>query len=144
MLRRYCMAVCKNPTKAEDLVQDTVLCALEKHATNFDGGNLGAWLTVIARNRHRSEHRKWSRIEEDPDNAKALQLVYHATPQIHLEAQEALTLVAKLPGEMRDTLMVVVDGASYEEAAVELLVQEGTVKSRVNRAREILKQGTAA
>ena len=61
-----------------------------------------------------------------------------------MEAQEALALVQKLPSQQRDALMLIVDGAGYEEIAKELVIQVGTVKSKVNRARILLAQGISA
>ena len=48
--------------------------------------------------------------------------------------------IAALPEEQRDALVLTqLDGKSYEEAALLLGVSEGTVKSRVSRARDKLK-----
>ena len=49
--------------------------------------------------------------------------------------------IAGLPEEMRDALVLTqLEGRSYEEAARLLSTQEGTIKSRVNRARARLKE----
>ena len=49
--------------------------------------------------------------------------------------------IAELPEEQRDALVLTqLEGVSYEEAALRLNVSEGTVKSRVNRAKARLKE----
>ena len=52
--------------------------------------------------------------------------------------------IAELPEEQREALvMTQLEGVSYEEAAERLGVSEGTVKSRVNRAKSKLKEWLA-
>ena len=52
--------------------------------------------------------------------------------------------IAELPEEQREALvMTQLEGISYEEAAERLGVSEGTVKSRVNRAKSKLKEWLA-
>ena len=49
--------------------------------------------------------------------------------------------IARLPEEQREALvMTQLEGVSYEDAAARLGVSEGTVKSRVNRAKAKLKE----
>ena len=49
--------------------------------------------------------------------------------------------IARLPEEQREALvMTQLEGISYEDAALRLGVSEGTVKSRVNRAKARLKE----
>ena len=56
----------------------------------------------------------------------------------HAALREA---IRQLPGEQRDALVLTqLEGKSYEEAARMLSTTEGTVKSRVNRARQRLKE----
>ena len=56
----------------------------------------------------------------------------------HARLREA---IAGLPEEQRDILvMTQLEGRSYEETARLLRISEGTVKSRLNRAREKLRE----
>jgi RNA polymerase sigma-70 factor (ECF subfamily) len=58
-------------------------------------------------------------------------------PQAALEARELYAAVAGLPDDFRDVLVAVdVAGLSYKEAATALRVREGTVMSRLYRARQ--------
>ena len=58
-------------------------------------------------------------------------------PEAALEASELYAAIAALPGDFRDVLVAVdVTGLSYKEAARALRVREGTVMSRLYRARQ--------
>lgn len=58
-------------------------------------------------------------------------------PETALEAGELYAAVAALPDEFRDVLVAVdVAGLSYKEAARALRIREGTVMSRLYRARQ--------
>src|SRR6266511_3929285 len=58
-------------------------------------------------------------------------------PQAALEAGELYAAIAALPGDFRDVLVAVdVTGLSYKETARALRIREGTVMSRLYRARQ--------
>jgi RNA polymerase sigma-70 factor (ECF subfamily) len=87
-------------------------------------------------NKKRAESR---RLRSDPlpdqldlvSDPKALQ------PQAALEAGELYAAVAKLPPDFRDVLVAVdITGLSYKETARALRIREGTVMSRLYRARQ--------
>lgn len=137
-LRAYAMKLCKNHSRADDLVQETVAKALtNRHG--FELGNLAAWLTTIMAREFFTAFRKTRREVEDPDEKYALGMVSEATPQRILETREALIMLQKLPKDFRIPLLLAADGATEEEIARELLVQCGTVKSRLNRGRAMLR-----
>ena len=75
---------------------------------------------------------------EDPEPGTEEKVI---TADRHRELREC---IARLPEEQREPLvMTQLDGLSYEEAAQRLGVSEGTVKSRVNRAKAKLKEWLA-
>jgi RNA polymerase sigma-70 factor (ECF subfamily) len=122
---------------AEDLVQDTMMRALQHKAKFVPGTNLDAWLFTILRNSYYSTARKRQREVEDPDEQIAKHVPIEDSPLRKLT--EFLQLVQKLPSSFRDTLLLLADGATYEEVALEIVEQVGTVKSRANRGRALLK-----
>jgi RNA polymerase sigma-70 factor (ECF subfamily) len=72
-----------------------------------------------------------------PDDLDLVRDPYSPEPEVALQAGELYRAVADLPGEFRDVLVAVdVTGLSYKEAAKALKVPEGTVMSRLYRARQ--------
>jgi RNA polymerase sigma-70 factor, ECF subfamily len=135
-LRAFAVSLCHNIDSADDLVQDTLLRALT-HIDSFEPGtNMRAWLFTILRNVFRSERRKWCRMVEDPDGQYAETLKSYPEQIGRIEFGELRAALAKLPADQRDALILVAAaGFSYDEAATVCGCRQGTIKSRVNRAR---------
>jgi RNA polymerase sigma-70 factor (ECF subfamily) len=135
------MSRTRNMEQAEDLVQETVLRAWDKRSTFQPGTNLGAWLFTILRNQFFSDHRKHKWEVEDGDGSHAAGQIALPDQFDRLEVQDMSAALARLPRDQREAVLLVgVDGMSYEEAAKITGVAVGTVKSRVNRARNRLAE----
>ncbi|ACL56222.1 sigma-70 family RNA polymerase sigma factor [Methylobacterium nodulans] len=135
-LRAFAISMAGRGAEADDLVQETVLRAWQNRDRFTPGTNLDAWLFTIMRNHFYSLRRKRSREVED-DEGQYAALLAVAPRQDHgvslVEVQQAL---ARLPPDMRETLVLVgVQELTYEQVATMLGVAVGTIKSRVNRAR---------
>jgi RNA polymerase sigma-70 factor, ECF subfamily len=140
-LRAFAISLTRNPDRAEDLVQDTLLRACDKRDSFEPGTSLQAWLFTILRNSFHTEHRKRSREVEDRDGTHAQALVTLPDQMARLELQDLSVALAKLPADQRQAMLLVgVEGMSYEEAAMVVGVALGTMKSRVNRARHRLAE----
>jgi RNA polymerase sigma-70 factor (ECF subfamily) len=114
------------------------------HASFQPGTNLRAWLYTILRNEFYSQMRKKGREIEDVDGAYSRNVGVHPDQHGHLDMADMHVALAQLPPDQREALLLVAaSGFSYEEAATICDVAMGTIKSRVNRARnrlaEILK-----
>jgi RNA polymerase sigma-70 factor (ECF subfamily) len=140
-LRAFALSLTGNSTRADDLVQDTVLRAWSKHNSFQSGTNLNAWLFTILRNSFFSEHRKRAREVEDSDGAYAAQLKTVPDQMDNLHVQDLRTALERLVPEQREALLLVgAEGLSYEETAAICGTAVGTIKSRVNRARTRLAE----
>ncbi len=140
-LRAFAISLTKNVEAAEDLVQDTVLKSLSKREMYQSGTNLQAWLFTILRNGFFSVHRKVKREVQDDEGIYAAELITIPDQEDKLAIQDLTAALDELPIEQRDAIMLVgADGLSYEEAAEALGVKVGTIKSRVNRARNRLAE----
>lgn len=146
-LRAFARSLARDPTRADDLVQDTIV----KAWSNFDkfqpGTDLRAWLFTILRNHFYSELRKIKREVEDPNGAIAGAVSILPRQLDHVALADFNAALATLGDEQREALVLVgASGFSYEEAAAICGCAIGTVKSRVNRARarlaELLAIGT--
>ncbi len=138
-LHNFAVSLTRNPTAADDLVQDTLLRAWRSRGSFKAGTNLGAWLFTIMRNAFYSVHRKQAREVSDTDGDHAARLATVPAQGGHLDLQDVQAALERLPTVMREALILVaVENASYEEAAEILKCRIGTVKSRVWRARDQL------
>src|SRR5712675_1264660 len=124
-LRAFAISLSRNVDHADDLVQETLLRAIDNIDSFQPGTNMSAWLFTILRNLFRSEYRKRRREVEDVDGSYAEQLTFSPEQSTRLEINE-----------FREALILVgASGFSYEEAARICGCAVGTIKSRVNRAR---------
>lgn len=144
-LRRYALVLCGDVDQADDLVQDTVARALSRWYLRRSENEVRPWLFAIQRNLFLSDRRRASRALRvfDPDAEAADAGI--ASPEAALELRQVLAMVGALPEEQRSALVLVcVEGFSYREAARILDAPEGTVMSRLSRAREKLRRMTGA
>jgi RNA polymerase sigma-70 factor, ECF subfamily len=124
---------------AEDLVQETYARVLSRPRLIRSQGDLGYLLralrnTVVTQKRTQSRRLRPAPL---PDELDLVADPRARDPQAALEAGELYAAVAALPDDFRDVLVAVdITGLSYEEAARALRVREGTVMSRLYRARQ--------
>ena len=138
-LRIQALALTRNRSAAEDLVQDAVCNALSAHASFIPGTNFPAWMHRILRNRFISNLRK-RRDTTDIDDVPQSTFATEAAHEDRLALKELGRAMTRLPADQREALlMVVVHGMSYEARAETTGCAVGTAKSRVFRARRQLE-----
>nr|WP_236960934.1 NepR family anti-sigma factor [Methylobacterium durans] len=138
-LRAFALSLVGDITRADDLVQETLLKAWAAQDRFVPGTNLMAWLCTILRNQFYTECRKRKREVEDADGAMAARLITPAAQEHGSDLQVVWAHMAKLPPLQREALLLVgAKGLTYEAAAEVMDCQVGTVKSRVSRARTLL------
>jgi RNA polymerase sigma-70 factor (ECF subfamily) len=142
-----------DPEAAQDVVQETFV-RVYQNLSRFSGrSRLSTWIYRIVVNLCLDERRRQSRqpetvsAEEEEETLRWLEQLPDEDP-----GPEARTLqeerhrvlwqaVQRLPEPFRATLILCdLEEWSYSEAAEVLGVAEGTVKSRLNRARKMLRQ----
>jgi RNA polymerase sigma-70 factor, ECF subfamily len=138
-LYRAAWALCGSREDAEDLVQDTYARVLARPRVLRREDDLGYLLRALRNtflNRKRSESRRL-RADPLPDTLDVLADPRAPRPEVAIEANELYGAIAALPDDFRDVIVAVdVTGLSYKEAARALRVREGTVMSRLYRARQ--------
>ena len=140
-LRAFAISLSGSVDRADDLVQETLLRAMTSIDSFKPGTNMCAWLFTILRNFSRSEFRKRRREVEDADGSYLDSLQSPPEQHSRLEFKELFDALAKLPFVQREAvLLVAAAGFSYEDAAAISGTAEGTIKSRVNRARRRLAE----
>jgi RNA polymerase sigma-70 factor (ECF subfamily) len=138
-LRAFAWSVSRNGADADDLVQETLIKAWS-HRERFEAGtNLRAWLFTILRNTYYTAVVRRRREVRDEDDRHANSLVSAPDQDWRLTLRALQASLDRLPLEHREALILVgAAGLSYEEAAEICGCPLGTVKSRVNRARNRL------
>ncbi len=147
----------RNPSDAEDLVQETYLKAYKGFHSFQEGTNLKAWLYRILTNtyinRYRAKQRRpdETHIDQDEDFFLYRHLgeldpsLAGKSPEEELldlfsnseivEAVESLSEIFRIP-----VLLADVEGFSYKEIAEILDIPTGTVMSRLHRGRKALQR----
>jgi RNA polymerase sigma-70 factor (ECF subfamily) len=135
--------------KAEDIAQEALLRAFT-HADGYVGdGRFAAWLYRIATNLAYSEARRRRRWFDRVDRVRTwLGLAQEEAPDRRMEGSASDDVmqqaIARLPEAFRAALVLrEIEGWSYAQVAEALGVPEGTVKSRVNRGKAMLKADLA-
>ena len=126
---------------ADDLVQETLVKSMQAEKQFAPGTNLRAWLFTILRNTFCSHvGRKRHKVEVYDEDLE--RLAWTAAPQEgRLEAIAFRRAFKRLSPAHREVLVLsVIQGHPYETVAAMCGCEIGTVKSRVNRARTLLKQ----
>jgi RNA polymerase sigma-70 factor, ECF subfamily len=145
----------RNPTDAEDLVQDTYLRAFRGFSGFKEGTNLKAWLYRILTNSFINTYRKKQRqpqTVEGPDDMDEWYL-FDKLGGRNVELSAETEVLDKIPDEAvkaaleslpenfrLPVLLADVEGFSYKEIAEIMDTPIGTVMSRLHRGRKALQK----
>ena len=140
-LRAFAVSLSQNVDRADDLVQETLVKAWDKHESFQLGTNLKAWLFTILRNEFYSQMRKRGREVQDSDGVMTARLAVHPAQHGQLDLDDFRSALEQLPEDQREAIILIgASGFSYEEAAEICGCAIGTIKSRVSRARTRLHE----
>jgi RNA polymerase sigma-70 factor (ECF subfamily) len=138
-MRAFAWSISHDAAEADDLVQETLLKAWRGRDRFQQGTNLRAWLFTILRNTYYTGLARRRREVADVDGQWAAGLVSPANQDWTVSVEELRQAMLRLPPTYREALILVGGaGMTYEEAAEICGCAVGTIKSRVNRARERL------
>ena len=138
-LYRAAWALSGSREDAEDLVQETYARVLAKPRFLRNEDDLGYLLRALRNTFFTKLKTERRRLRPDPlpDQPDLIADPHARDPEAAVEAGELYAAIAALPDDFRDVLVAVdVTGLSYKEAAHALKIHEGTVMSRLYRARQ--------
>jgi len=144
-LWRLAQSWCRNRTLADDLVQDTLAKALDRHSQLRDPEAMHAWLCSILANCWH-DHLRGGKDTLDIDAIEECDLPASACcPEADYQQNEVVqrvrAAVGKLPAGQREVVTLVdLEEFSYAEVAAILDVPIGTIMSRLSRARSSLRE----
>lgn len=134
-LRRYARSLTRSDHEGDDLLQDSLVRALTRRS-QWSGANLKAWAFTIMTNVYRNEASRSARRRTAPLDEAADIPGTTSPPGDPLERRRLAAAIDSLAPDFRTVLMlVVIESMSYREVATLLQIPEGTVMSRLARAR---------
>ncbi len=149
-LYRTAYHLARRPEEAEDLTQETYLRAYRAF-DGYRGGNIRSWLFAILRHVFLDECRRRGRRGEVDIGDVGPEIVGFWEPSAESEALRALPSEAlerafgSLPPDWRMMVLLAdVEELSYREIAEVMGVPQGTVMSRLHRARKRLRENLLA
>jgi RNA polymerase sigma-70 factor (ECF subfamily) len=144
----------RSPDDAEDLLQETVLRAYRFFHQFAAGTNCRAWLLTILYNNFRDSYRRGARehpAASGEEFERELESNSLRSDQTRINPEDLLgnrllgnqieAALQELPADFREALLLVdVQELNYAEVAIVLGVPLGTIKSRVSRARALMRE----
>jgi len=132
------MSIVRDPSRAADVVQSTLLNAWRSAATFDPSRDLGAWLYAIARRQAIDHYRRERRLQAtDPAELDIIDLP--VSFEQTWEAFQVRLALGELPVDEHEVMRLAwFEGLSHPEIAARLDVPLGTVKSRSHRAHRRL------
>ena len=152
-LQTFAYHLTYNQEDADDLVQETYMKAYRFIDKYEQGTNAKAWLFKILKNAYINEYRKKVRQPNKVDFEEIV--AYHDTDDDHISGysdlrqeifehmmgDEVTGAINSLPIDFRTVILLCdIEGFTYEEIASIIDVPIGTVRSRLFRARNLLKE----
>lgn len=142
-----------NESDAQDLVQETYLKAYRFIDKYIEGTNAKAWLFKILKNAYINQYRKASKrptkvdfedivsYQDSEDSALNSYLDLREEIFENMMGDEVTVAINSLPVDFRTVILLCdIEGFTYEEISKILDIPIGTVRSRLFRARNMLKE----
>lgn len=148
-LYRIARGVVRNDAEAEDIVQEAYLRAFANLGAFRGQASLSTWLSRIVINEALGRLRKRKRIAAMPENPEAEIIRFPLNPSDDPERtmaqRQILGLVERATDSLPDVYRTVfvarlIEGLSIEETADLLAVRPETVKTRLHRARTLVRK----
>ncbi|MCH8904575.1 MAG: sigma-70 family RNA polymerase sigma factor [Bacteroidetes bacterium] len=148
LYRRYskkmfgvCLRYAKDRSTAEDILQEGFIKVFNGLKKFRGDGSLEGWVRRIMVNTAIENYRKTIRLHVVSDFEENGHEEFEETILQKMHVDEILKLVQNLPDGFRTVFsLYVIDGYTHKEVAKQLGISEGTSKSQLARARNVLKK----
>lgn len=145
-LRLFALKLTADHERANDLLQETSLKALDNETKYAEDTNFKGWIFTIMRNIFINDYRKTVRDQTFADTTEGLyylsrprDLAYEST-ELAYDVKEIHRIMHHLPREYRVPFGLHLRGFKYREIAERLCLPIGTVKSRIFFTRQQLQR----
>ncbi len=142
LLFAICIRYMGDRASAKDSLQISLLKILQNiEKYDSEKGKLESWITRITINTCLSQLRKKTAKIVDLEQVRGEDVAVSEVAIDDMSAKEILTVVASLPELYRETFnLIVIDGYSHVEVAQMLSITDENSRSRLSRAKKILRQ----
>jgi RNA polymerase sigma factor (sigma-70 family) len=138
-LRAFARTFYRDINDADDLVQVTLVRALSSVHQFQAGTAMKSWLFTIMRNAFYTKVKVDARQAPGKGHCASIKPIVDPPQEWSACGKELANAISRLPEQQREVIMLIgVLGVSYEEAAEICNCAVGTIKSRLNRARNRL------
>jgi len=144
-LYNFALKLTSNTTDAEDLVQETAFKAFRAMHTFKENSNFKSWAFTILKNTFITQYRKKRKKSiinapiEDLDFLITNSYAVKNDAYAQMRTKEINKHIQKLSSKCEEPFSLYLEGYQYDEIAEQLNIPIGTVKSRLNYARNKLK-----
>jgi RNA polymerase sigma factor (sigma-70 family) len=135
-----CLRYARDQDEAKDIMQEGFIKIFEKIKQYEGRGHFEGWIRRIMINTALSEYRKHHLLHSESENFSQKNEGVSEHIESDISAQELLELIKELPPQYQMVFnLFAIEGYAHKEIAELLRISEGTSKSNLSRAREILK-----
>jgi RNA polymerase sigma factor (sigma-70 family) len=136
-----CLRYAKDMTEAEDNLQDGFIKVFSNLKAFRNDGSLEGWIRRIMINVSLEKLRKQHLLYPVEDVSVFDTVNFSDDVIAKISADDLMKLIQQLPPRYRLVFnLYVIEGFSHQEIAEQMLITQGTSKSNLSRAREILKK----
>ena len=136
-----CMRYVGNQFEAEDVLVVAFMKVFEKMDQYSGEGSFEGWIRRIMVNESLMYLRKQKQTKYHEDLETAERESASELSDSHLEAEDLMKMIQQLPDGYRVVFnLYAIEGFSHKEIAQQLGVTEGTSKSQLSKARNMLKR----
>ena len=142
----FALQLTANRDEAKDLLQETILKALDNYDKFVENTNFKSWILTIMRNIFINNYRKMvscHTIIDKTENLYHLNLPQDSgldTPEESLNVQDINKAINRLDKDMKEPFSMLIAGYKYDEIAENLSLPLGTIKNRIFLARKVLQE----
>ena len=140
-LRRFCFSLTGHSADADDLLQQTIERILDRGLP--EDAHIGKWAFTVCKNlwldeiRSRQVRKRHVQVTHEEETGVSAEREVSAVQEV----SDLMDALDNLPKDQRLALVLVaIEGKSYSEAAEILDVAQGTIMSRISRARKNLEE----
>ncbi len=140
-LKRYACVLTDQPCEADDLVQETLHKALKAIDRGTEMECPKAYLMSTLHNLRMDNLRRRTRRGQEVEVDDEIMGICPASQDLRVTCKEVMKTIAELPADQREVLLLAgLREMTYGEMAETLNIPEGTVTSRLSRARASLRE----